>query len=172
MAYALPFRPWLYLAPRVFKTRTSRALSTGPSHVLSCTCTPPQWLAPNRVAPHGKLCRRRLPLKAPRFSLRPVSMSKLRRPSCRQDCSWRLRSFAVLSRSPALRVWLPSRRCQQPLPSGMFFNSPRSWASLFRASLRPRDADMVSHACSALTLFCQAFRPDSGAPTAFVRRAS
>jgi hypothetical protein len=172
MACAFPFRPWSCLAPRVFKTRTARAMSTDPERVPSCTFTPPQWLAPNRVASHGKLGRPCLRCQAPRFSLGPFSISKRRRPFSHRDFSRRLKSFAVLSRSPALRVWLPSRRCQQPLPSGASFNSPRSWALLFRAYFQPRDADLVSHAWSAPTLSCQTLRPGSGAPAASVRRAS
>jgi anti-sigma factor ChrR (cupin superfamily) len=44
MACFLPFRPWCYPGLRVFEVRTTRDQSTNPTQVLSCTCTPPQWL--------------------------------------------------------------------------------------------------------------------------------
>jgi hypothetical protein len=89
-----------------------------------------------------------------------------------ENFSLRLKSFAVLFRSSALRVWLPSRRIQPSLPSGLFFQSPRSWASLFRALFRTYNADQVSQICSALTLSCQTYLPGSGASTVFVRKPS
>jgi anti-sigma factor ChrR (cupin superfamily) len=51
MACFLPFRPWLSLGLRVFRFRTTRDQSTDPTHVLSCTCAPPQRLAPTLVTP-------------------------------------------------------------------------------------------------------------------------
>jgi len=45
---------------------------------------------------------------------------------------------------PALRVWLPFRRCQPLTPSEASFSSQRSWASLFRAFLLQDDPNKVS----------------------------
>lgn len=54
------------------------------------------------------------------------------------------RMSASHSRSPAPRVWLPSRRCQ-PLPSlEASFSSQRSWASPFEAFLLPDGRKSVS----------------------------
>jgi hypothetical protein len=41
----------------------------------------------------------------------------------------RLRNVALSLKSPALRVWLPSLRCQPIKSLGDCFNSQRSWAS-------------------------------------------
>jgi hypothetical protein len=47
-------------------------------------------------------------------------------------------TFALPPKSPALRVWLPSRRCQLDPPWEASFSSQRSWASPFKALLLPR----------------------------------
>jgi hypothetical protein len=54
--------------------------------------------------------------------------------------------------SPALRVWLPSQRCQLSRPSEASFSSPRSWAYPFRAFLQLGDPKTVSSLCSAPAL--------------------
>jgi hypothetical protein len=80
MAYVLPLRPWYSLAPRVFKIRTTGGMSTNPALVLSCTCAPPQWLAPAVVACCERLGRPCLPLEAPRAIPQPFSMFKQKNP--------------------------------------------------------------------------------------------
>jgi hypothetical protein len=116
MACALPFRPWSSPALRVFGLRTARDQSTDPSLVLSCPCTPPQWLAPKLVAPPGRLGRPCLQREAPRSTSQPFSMHGPRNPFFHPATAGRLEGFAVPSKSPALRVWLPSRRCKPHRP--------------------------------------------------------
>jgi hypothetical protein len=76
------------------------------------------------------------------------------------------------TRSPVLRVWLPSRRRQPPKPSEASFSSQRSWASPFRAFLLPGDRQDVSTLSSAPALFQQTSRPVAGAPAASAPRKS
>jgi hypothetical protein len=54
------------------------------------------------------------------------------------------RTLSSRSRSPTLRVWLPSRWCQPALPLEASFSSQRSWASPSRAFLHLRDQPKVS----------------------------
>jgi hypothetical protein len=63
--------------------------------------------------------------------------------------------FTLPTGSPALRVWLPSQRCQLSRPSEASFRSPRSWASPFRAFLLFGDPTPVSGPCSAPALPCK-----------------
>jgi len=113
MACFLPFRPWLSPDPRVFRFRTTRDQSTDPTHVLSCTCAPPQWLAPTRVTLRqrlGRPCPRR---KVPRMYPRPFSIPRPRNPFLRPAFeAKRSNGLAAPSESPTSRVWLPSWRCQ------------------------------------------------------------
>jgi len=163
MACALPFRPWCYLARRAFRTRTARDQSTNPSLVLSCTSAPPQWLSPKLCASHKKLGRPCLLQEAPRFSPRPFSISKQDNPFFHRTRARRLEDNATSSKSPALRVWLPSRRCKPSCPREFSFNSPRSWASPSRALFRSRGAFKISQKCSALTFLCQTLWPGTDA---------
>jgi hypothetical protein len=64
----------------------------------------------------------------------------------------RLRSFALLRRSSALRVWLPSRRLQSLSPLGDLL-SQHSWASPFRAFLLSHGRIGVSASSSPLRCF-------------------
>ena len=57
---------------------------------------------------------------------RPYSMSGLEHPFCHFPSGKRPRIVAVILESPALRVWLPSRRCRPLEPLGMSFNPQRS----------------------------------------------
>jgi hypothetical protein len=158
MACARPFRPWFSPTLRVFSTRTVRDQSTDPSLVLSCTSAPPQWLSPKLVASYKKLGRPCLLQKAPRFSLRPFSISKPNSPFFpgSRRC---LKDTAISSRSPALRVWLPSRRCQPSSPRECSFNSPRSWALPSRAFFRPCGPLKISQECSVPAFSYQTLRP-------------
>jgi hypothetical protein len=63
--------------------------------------------------------------------------------------------FTLPTGSPALRVWLPSRRRQLSRPSEASFSSPRSWAYPFRALLLFGDQDPVSRTSSAPALPCK-----------------
>jgi hypothetical protein len=110
MACVLPFRPWSSPALRVFGRRTPRGWSTSPTFVLSCPYAPPQWLTPELVATPERLGRPCLPREAPRSVPWPFSMSRQKNPSFRPARAGRLEGVAVPSKSPALRVWLPSRR--------------------------------------------------------------
>jgi len=138
MACSLPFRPWFYPGLRVFRFRTTWDQSTDPTHVLSCTCAPPQWLAPTLVVPRkrrGRPCPHR---ETPRMHPRPFSIPGPRNPfvrwardpasrrSCRTVRKSRLQGLATLLAASA------------PRPTEACFSSPRSWASLFRAFFRPR----------------------------------
>lgn len=51
----------------------------------------------------------------------------------------RLNSVALLPRSPVLRVWLPSLRCELQKPLEASFSPQHSWDSPFRAFLLIRD---------------------------------
>jgi hypothetical protein len=116
MACAVPFRPWFHPAPRVFESRTARGQSTNPLPVLSCTYAPPQRFTPKSVAPPRESGRTHPRFEAPRFAPRPFSISKRKNPSFHPATAGRLESRAVLSKSPARRVWLPSRRRQLSRP--------------------------------------------------------
>ena len=54
-------------------------------------------------------------------------------------------SVALLPRSAALRVWLPSRRFQPLKPLKAYFSSQRSWASPFKAFFLFRDRMSLSN---------------------------
>jgi hypothetical protein len=56
----------------------------------------------------------------------------------------RLGSVALLPKSPARRVWLPSRRSQQLEPLKASFSPQRSWASPYRALFLSRDRKTLS----------------------------
>jgi hypothetical protein len=71
----------------------------------------------------------------------------------------RLKGVALPSRSPALRVWLPSRRCKPSLLSEALLSFPRSWALPFRVLSRPCGSVTVSRECAAPALPRQTFRP-------------
>lgn len=62
----------------------------------------------------------------------------------------RLENVALFSRSPALRVWLPSLRIMLPESLETFFSFQHSWASLYRAFIFPG---------GCTTLSSRAFRP-------------
>jgi hypothetical protein len=172
MACALPFRPWLSPAPRVFRTQNAQDQSTNPSLVLSCTSAPPQWLSPKLVASHRKLGRTCLLHEAPCFSPRPFSISKRENPFFRLAHARRLEGVAVPSKSPALRVWLPSRRHQSPRPRERSFSPPHSWASPFRAFFRPHGPFKISQERPAPALCYQTLRPGMNASAAFAHEAS
>jgi len=172
MACFLPFRPWLSPGLRVFRFRTTRGLSTDPTHVLSCTCAPPQWLAPTLVVPRRRLGRPCLFRETPRMHPRPFSIPGPRNPfvrlardqaferTCRTARKSRLQGLATLWAASASR---PTEAC---------FSFPRSWASLFRALFRPRGRTPVSRGFSAPALSCQTERPDTGTPAVLARDAS
>jgi hypothetical protein len=172
MACLFPFRPWRSPGPRVFGFRTTRNQSTNPAQVLSCTCTPPQWLALPLVAPSERRGRPCLLHEAPRFGPRPFSMSKQKSPFLRLACgqtSERRYRAARKSRLQGLATLLAASAL---LPSGTCFSSPRSWASPFRALFRLGGRSGVSLGPSALALSCQTVRPDTGASAACAHRAS
>jgi len=172
MACFLPFRPWLSLDLRVFRFRTTWDQSTDPMHVLSCTCAPPQWLAPPLVTPRERLGRPCLQREVPRILPRPFSIPRPENPflrwarapaferPCRTARKSRLQGLATLLAASVLQ---PTEAC---------FSSPRSWASLFKASLRSRGRTPVSRNPSAPALSRQTDRPDAGAPAALARGLS
>jgi len=172
MAYLLPLRPWLSPGLGVFGFRTTRDQSTNPAQVLSCTCTPPQWLALSFVAPGrrlGRPCRR---TEAPRILPRPFSMSRPESPFvrlardqaserlCQATRKLRLQGLATLLAASAFR------------PTGAYFSPPRSWASLSRAFFRSRGRSKVSRGSPALTLPCQTARLGTGASAVYARETS
>jgi hypothetical protein len=172
MACLFPFRPWRSPGPRVFGFRTTRNQSTNPAQVLSCTCTPPQWLALPLVASPERLGRPCLLREAPRFSPRPFSMSKQENPFLRlaRDQTFERRYRATRkSRLQGLATLLAVSALS---PSGTYFSSPRSWASLSRAFFRLGGRFGVSLEPSAPALSCQTVRPDTGASAASAHRAS
>jgi hypothetical protein len=103
MACILPFRPWHSPGPRVFGSRTTRNQSTNPAQVLSCTCTPPQWLALPLVAPPKRLGRPCLFSEAPRFGPRPFSVSKQESPFLRLACDQTFERLYRAARKSRLR---------------------------------------------------------------------
>jgi hypothetical protein len=171
MACVRPFRPWFSPALRVFSTRTAQNQSTDSLLVLSCTSAPPQRLSPKLVASYKKLGRPCLLQKAPRFSLLPFSISKPDSPFFpgSRRC---LKDTAISFRSPVLRVWLPSRRCQPSSPRECCFNSPHSWALPSRAFFRPCGPLKISQECSAPAFSYQTLRPGTDASTASAHKTS
>jgi hypothetical protein len=172
MACVLPFRPWLSPALRVFRIRTAWDQSTNPALVLSCTSAPPQWLALKLVASRKKRGRPCLLPEAPRFSLRPFSISKPSRPFFRPAHARRLKDMALSSKSAAPRVWLPSRRFQPLSPRELFFSPPRSWASPFRALFRSHGAHPISQEQSVPAFSCQTLWLGTDASTASAHETS
>jgi hypothetical protein len=61
-------------------------------------------------------------------------------------------TFATVPESPALRVWLPSRRCQPQKPSEASSSSQHSWASPYRAFLLSHEPVPLSKYPSAPAL--------------------
>ena len=172
IACVLPFRPWFSPARRVFRIRTAQDQSTDPLLVLSCTFTPPQRLTLQLVASHKKLGRPCLLQEAPRFSPRPFSISKQVSPFFRPACARRSEDIATSSKSPVLRVWLPSRRRKPSCPREHSFSPPRSWASPFRALFRSRGALQISQKYPALAFSCQTLQPDTDASAASAHETS
>jgi hypothetical protein len=172
MACILPFRPWHSPGPRVFRSRTTRNQSTNPAQVLSCTCTPPQWLTLPLVAPPRRLGRPCLPREAPRFGPRPFSMSKQENPFLRLACGQTSERRCRAARKSRLQGLATLLAASALLPSGTYFSSPRSWAWLFRALFRLSGRFGVSLEPSALALSRQTARPDTGASAASAHFAS
>jgi len=65
----------------------------------------------------------------------------------------RLEDVAMSSKSPAPRVWLPSRRCKAFQPVEACFSFSRSWVSLFRAFFRSQSPMSVSRINPFLRFF-------------------
>jgi hypothetical protein len=84
----------------------------------------------------------------------------------------RLKGVTLPFRSPALRVWLPSRRCKPSLLSEALFSFPRSWASPFRVLSRLCGSVTVSRECAALAFLRQVFRPGTDASAVPAHSAS
>jgi hypothetical protein len=155
-----------------FSFRTTRDQSTNPTQVLSCTCTPPQWLALSSVAPLRRLGRPCRLNEAPRIYPRPFSISRpdgafvrlARDQASERHChiarKFRLQGLATLLTASAFR------------PTGAFLSSPRSWALPSRAFFRSRGRSKVSRRPSALTLSCQTARLGTGASAVHARETS
>jgi hypothetical protein len=93
------------------------------------------------------------PNQAPRLSFRALQHIRPKVPFLPlQVTPKRLRNSAQFPRSPALRVWLPSLRCQPLRTSETSFSPQRSWASPFKAFLLPHDRITLSNNPSALAL--------------------
>jgi hypothetical protein len=144
-------RPWLAFPPsglrtalRVFGSRAARGKSTNPSRVLSWAYTPPRRFAPKLVPRPG-------PPGFFRYSRRISSLRSgaLQRGRTREPLSAPGVCRASEGRCLALRrphpQGLATLSAGSVLPSSeASFSLPRSWASLFRALLRPRGSPAVS----------------------------
>jgi hypothetical protein len=170
IAYFLPFRPRFSPDPRVFNS----------SPVRLC-----------RLSPHAAslVLRRHLErfaqAKLASFISRPADSSSARRPkplaslacpsafpnlrarSSLHSLKSRGESGGATSARPALRVWLPSRRCQLRRPSEASSSSPHSGAFPLQSFSPPGDPQEVSLSGSAPTLPCKTSWPCTGAPAAF-----
>jgi hypothetical protein len=172
MACFLPFRPWLSPGLRVFRFRTTRDQSTDPTHVLSCTCTPPQWLTPTLVAPRKRLGRPRLCRETPRMHPRPFSIPGSRNPFSHLARDQASERYCLAVRKSRLQGLATLLAASAPRPTEACFSFPRSWASLSRASFRARGRTPVSRVLSALALSCQTEWPDTGTPAVLAREIS
>jgi hypothetical protein len=152
----LPVRPRLSPDPRVFGPSSRRAIQVN----APPGCSSPALQRHLSVSPlRSPLpCRRPRetrdrPRKAPRRSFVTLQRIRVSRPFFSR---LRLKSCPVgLARptgSPALRVWLPSRRRQLATPLEASFSPQRSWASPFRAFLLPHGRSRVSPRSAALAL--------------------
>jgi len=172
MACPLPFRPWFYPGPRVYGFRTTRDQSTNPTHVLSCTSAPPQWMALPLVALPGRRGRPCLPSQAPRIDPRPFSITRSKNPFLRLAFDQAFGRLCLAARRPRLQCLATLLTVSALRPSEACFSSPRSWASLFKAYFRFRGRHPVSRMSSAPALSCQTARLGTGAPAASAREIS
>jgi hypothetical protein len=172
MACPLPFRPWLSPGPRVFGFRTTEDQSTDPhaGPLLHLRATPvacPDARRPAQKAkPTWPLWRN--------SSLRSMTLQHIQTEEPFFAFGFRPNVPAAL---PHLREVPPSGFGYplggvSPPALGNLFSSPRSWASLFRAFIRPRGRPRVSPEPSARALPCQTARLGNGAPAASAYEAS
>jgi len=85
----------------------------------------------------------------------------------------RLEYIAQYPKSPALRVWLPSLRCQLPQTLETSFSSQRSWASPFKALLLSHDRFTLSdQSLRSCALPQNPLGPRTCAPAAYSHRKS
>lgn len=127
LARFLPFRPCVFRGTLGF-SRTSRSVNfpihESPSLVFRRHLSvlrpslPPSLMSRIDMEPSKK---------APRLSSRVLQHIRICSPSFHSSFEQRLKSFAPLFRSPVLRVWLPSRRCQVTTSLKASFSSQRSW---------------------------------------------
>jgi hypothetical protein len=146
MACLLPFRPWLSPDLRVFSLevhRRFRILIAG--SFLSCTSTPPQRLNFLRAAhlPVSHADHEPLSVSTSLCAFGPTAYAD---PETPFFAFFRRRppGFTLPAGGPAPRVWLPFQRPSVSKPWEVSFNSQRSWASPFRAFLRPGDREAIS----------------------------
>jgi hypothetical protein len=103
----------------------------------------------------------------------PYSICGPKRAFFRLRTAKRPPTVALIGGGPALRVWLPSRRCPRLRTWEAFFSSQRSWASPYRAFLLPPGRGILSNPSFHSRAFLQnPFRPRSGAPAVCSREES
>lgn len=143
-----PVRPRLSPDPRVFGPSSHRAIQVNaPPGCSSPALQRHLSVLPLRSPPFYRCPRetRSRPRKAPRRSFATLQHIQVPRPFfARLRLKSRPVGLAQPTGSPALRVWLPSRRCQLALPLEASFSPQRSWALPFRAFLLPDGRSGVS----------------------------
>jgi hypothetical protein len=108
---------------------------------LSRSSAPPQLLHPNLPPGQKGLQADSEPLdQVPRLSSTTLQHFRISEPFFSLLLTKkRPEAFATTPESPALRVCLPSRRCQLQKPWGTSLSSQHSWASPFKALLLPHE---------------------------------
>jgi hypothetical protein len=147
MACLLPFRPWLSPDLRVFSfgaPRRFRILIVG--RLLSCTSTPPQRLNFLRAAhlPVSHADHDPLSVSTSLCAFRPYSICGPGSPFFSPSCDGVPPALPCQQEVPLGGFGYPFSGLLVPRPWEAFFSPQRSWASPFRAFLRPGDPRPVS----------------------------
>jgi hypothetical protein len=123
------------------QTHLSHFDATSASFTQTCRKTSNGWVDAN------------FGCQAPRLSCYSLQHLQYRAPLFSPFIERRRKTFALVLRGPALRVWLPSRRCQPLGTLEACFSFQRSWDSLFRALFLPHGQPALSSRLSAPALF-------------------
>jgi hypothetical protein len=169
MPCILPARPGFSPSPGSSTHRTTeRVRNVTPGLSSPALMHHPSGLPLHSPLPYPRLRPTRShPRKVPRRSSRTLRHFRIPRPFFPRPLPKpRPESLASLPGSPALRVWLPSRRPQPAEPSEASFSPQHPWASPSRAFLLPGDRSRVSprtlRSCASLQNLSALHRRSSG----------
>jgi len=176
MPCILPARPRFSPSPGSSTHRaTRRVRNVTPGHSSPALSRHPNGLPPRSPPPYRRLRPTRIhPRKAPRRSSRALRHFRIPRPFFPRPLPKpRPESLASLPGSPALRVWLPSRRPKARRTLGGLFQPPTPLGFSLQSFPPPRGSSVSLPTHSPLLRFAaKPPQPCTGAPAASSPRKS